>query len=50
MINKTSELHNKGTRTMRDAIMLLLLQHRLLRYGKEDVDHSALENEATMFL
>jgi len=47
--NKTSKLHNKGTRTMRNAIMLLL-QHRLLRDGKEDMDHSALEIEATVFL
>jgi hypothetical protein len=54
--NKSSELHNKGTRTMRDATMLLLLLLlllllcRLLRDGKEDVDHSTLEEEATIFL
>jgi hypothetical protein len=50
--NKTSKLHNKATRTMRDAIvlLLLLLQQRLLRDGKEDMDPSALANEATMFL
>jgi len=41
---------------MRDAIvlllllLLLLLQQRLLRDGKEDMDPSALANEATMFL
>ena len=32
---------------MRDATMLL---RRLLRDGREDVDRSTLENEATMFL
>jgi hypothetical protein len=47
--NKSSELHNNGTRTMRDATMLLLLCI-LLRDGYEDVDHSTLETEATMFL
>jgi hypothetical protein len=31
-------------------LLLLLLLHRLLRDGHKVVDHSTLENEATMFL
>ena len=46
---RTVNFTTKLLRTMRD-VTTLLLQHRLLRDGHKVVDHSTLENEATMFL
>jgi hypothetical protein len=47
--NKNNILHNKDTRTMRDATMLPGLC-RMPRDGQEDMDHTTLENEATTSL
>jgi hypothetical protein len=49
MITRTAMSQQRYKNIKRDAAMLLLLR-TLLRDGKQDMDHSTLENEATLFL